>query len=231
VLPRATRVLVVPLYAEGALLGAVALECSGARGWRIERRLVSGVAQCAAHAALALSNAWLLEQIRQMADTDSLTGIANRRAFDSALVRELARARREGGAVGLVLLDVDHFKSFNDTYGHTAGDTVLIRLAHALVEECRGFDVVARYGGEEFAVILPGCQLEASLEIGERLRSVARRIGVQEAITISVGVAAHPESGVDADALVLAADKALYASKRAGRDRVSAAQPAPPAAS
>jgi two-component system cell cycle response regulator len=223
VLPRATRILVVPLFAEGGLLGAVALEYPGGRGWRIERRLVAVVAQFSAYAALALRNGWLLEQIQRMADTDALTGVANRRAFDAALVRELARARRDDGSVGLALLDVDHFKSFNDTYGHTAGDAALAGLADALVAECRGFDVVARYGGEEFAVILPGCDLQESLEIGERLRRVAQGVSASAPITISVGVASHPERGEDADALVMAADDALYASKRAGRDRVSAA--------
>jgi two-component system cell cycle response regulator len=222
VLPRGTRVLVVPLFAEGGLLGAVALEYPEHRGWRIERRIVSVVAQFAAYAALALRNAWLLEEIQRTADTDALTGVANRRAFDAALGREFARARRDGGSVGLLLLDVDHFKSFNDTYGHTAGDEVLAGLAATLVEECRAFDVVARYGGEEFAVILPGCALEESLEIGERLRGATRRLTAPAPITISVGVAIHPGDALDAGELIAVADDALYASKRAGRDRVSA---------
>jgi diguanylate cyclase (GGDEF)-like protein len=225
-LPQGTRVLVVPLFAEGGVLGAVALEDAADRGWRIERRLVAVVTQFAAYAALALRNGWLLEQIQRMADTDGLTGVANRRAFDSALGRELARARREGGSVGLLLLDVDHFKSFNDTHGHMAGDAVLAGLAGALVEACRGFDVVARYGGEEFAVILPGCDLHESLEIAERVRRVAQRVTAPAPITVSVGVATHPDGAQDADELIAAADDALYASKRAGRDRVSAADPA-----
>ena len=226
VLPGGTRVLVLPLYAEGGLLGAVAVESPDKGDWRIERRLVGVVAQFAAYAALALRNGWLLEQVQRMADTDGLTGVANRRAFDAALGRELARAQREGTSVGLVLLDVDHFKSFNDTHGHAAGDAVLAGLADALVEECRVFDVVARYGGEEFAVILPHCDFHESLEIAERLRRAAGRIISAAPITISVGVATEPDGAQDADDLIAAADDALYASKRAGRDRVTAADPA-----
>jgi two-component system, cell cycle response regulator len=220
-LPGARRVLVLPLFSESRLLGAVAVEHSAGRGVQIERRLVAVAAQFVAYAALALRNAWLLEQIQRMADTDGLTGVANRRIFDVTLARELQRSRRESGSVSLVLLDVDHFKAFNDRHGHLAGDEALQAVARALEQANRGFDLVARYGGEEFAVILPGCSAEESLPVAERLRQVVRGLEPATPITLSVGVSTFPDDADDADSLVKAADDALYASKRAGRDRVA----------
>ena len=222
-LPGARRVVVLPLFADGHLVGAVALEYAGGQGWSIERRLVSVAAQLAAYGALALRNAWLVERIRQMATTDGLTGLANRRAFDAALARELGRARRESASVSLALLDVDHFKDYNDRHGHVAGDEALQALARALDEKSRGHDVIARYGGEEFAVILPGCPQDDSLRLAERIRDAARSLRLAAPITVSVGVSTFPDDALEADALVAAADQALYVSKHTGRDRATAA--------
>ncbi len=156
-----------------------------------------------------------------MADTDGLTGIANRRTLDLTLPREVERARREHGSVSLLLLDVDHFKEFNDSHGHVAGDEALQRLAQSLATESRAFDLVARYGGEEFAIVLPGCRPEESLHIAERMRRATRGVSVPTPMTASVGAATFPDDADDAVALLKAADAALYASKRAGRDRVA----------
>ena len=223
-LPGARRVVVLPLFADGQPLGAIVLEHAGGQGWSNERRLVSVAAQLAAYGALALRNAWLLEQIRLMATTDGLTGLANRRAFDAALARELARARRECASVSLALLDVDHFKDYNDRHGHLAGDEALQELARALTEESRGQDLVARYGGEEFAVIVPGCPQHESLALAERICATARRLHLDAPITVSVGVATFPGDAWEADVLVSAADEALYVSKHTGRDRATAAE-------
>jgi diguanylate cyclase (GGDEF)-like protein len=220
-LPDARRVLVVPLFDETQLLGAVALEHAAGHGERIERRLVAVASQLVAYAALALRNAWLLEQIQRMADTDGLTGVANRRMLDLTLPREVERARREHGSVSLLLLDVDHFKEFNDSHGHLAGDEALQLLAQSLATESRAFDLVARYGGEEFAIILPGCKPAESLHIAERMRRATRGVTVPSPMTASVGAATFPDDADDALALLKAADDALYASKRAGRDRVA----------
>jgi diguanylate cyclase (GGDEF)-like protein len=220
-LPNARRVLVLPLFDENRLLGAVALEHAAGHGERIERRLVAVASQLVAYAALALRNAWLMEQIQRMADTDGLTGIANRRMLDLTLPREVERARREHGSVSLLLLDVDHFKEFNDSHGHVAGDEALQRLAQSLATESRAFDLVARYGGEEFAIVLPGCGPAESLHIAERMRGATRGVTVPTPMTASVGAATFPDDAGDAIALLKAADAALYASKRAGRDRVA----------
>ncbi|MGH2694602.1 MAG: sensor domain-containing diguanylate cyclase, partial [Actinomycetota bacterium] len=143
-LPLAGNVIVAPLVAEGQALGVLCVEHPG-RSARIERRIVSMVTQFAAHAALALRNAWLLEQVQRMADTDALTGIANRRTFEDTLEKEVSRASRQGEPVTLVIVDVDHFKTFNDTYGHQAGDDALRGVAQVLADSCRVFDTAARY--------------------------------------------------------------------------------------
>ena len=231
-LPSAKNILVLGLFAENQPLGVIAVE-NPTKGGRIERRVVSMVGQFASYAALALRNARLLEQVQRLAETDSLTGVANRRVFDVTLNRELSRAGRTHEQLSLVMLDVDHFKSFNDTHGHQAGDEVLRGVAAALDRVCRGFDTVARYGGEEFAVILPGCTTDESINAAERLREAVSKVEAAAPITASAGVATYPVNATDAAALVKAADDALYESKRTGRDRVTrsrrTSQPAPPA--
>jgi two-component system cell cycle response regulator len=128
------------------------------------------------------------------------------------------------------MVDIDHFKSLNDTHGHQAGDEVLRNVAAALSCECRDFDTPARYGGEEFAVILPGCGPEEAAEIAERLRRSVSAAPSIVPITASAGVSTYPSHAGDADTLVRAADEALYASKHAGRDRTSVSRGVPPEA-
>ena len=219
-LPFATNVAVFPMSAEGRTIGALAVEHPG--GGRIERRIVEMVSQFAVHGALALENAWLYQQVQKQAETDALTGLANRRTFESTLERELSRAARNGEQLTLAMFDIDHFKSLNDTYGHQVGDEVLKKFAAALVEASRDFDTPARYGGEEFAVILPSCSTRESLAVAERLRkSISEIEGLPQEITASAGVASFPTHAGDMGMLIKAADEALYESKRAGRDRVT----------
>jgi diguanylate cyclase (GGDEF)-like protein len=227
-LPGATNLVVVPLSAEGRPLGALVVEHTG--GNRIQRRVVSGLERSASYAALALRNAWLLEQVQRLAATDGLTKIANRRTFEASLEREVARATRSAEHVSLVMVDIDHFKQLNDQHGHQAGDEVLRNVAAALSCECRDFDTAARYGGEEFAVILPGCGPDEAFDIAERLRLAVSLAPSIVAITASAGVATYPSHAGDADTLVRAADEALYASKHAGRDRTSVSIGVPPEA-
>jgi diguanylate cyclase (GGDEF)-like protein len=216
-LPGATSVIVVPLLGDARPLGVLVVEGGGRPS--AQRRLVSGLERSAAYGALALRNAALMESVQRLAATDGLTGIANRRAFEGTLERELARATRAAEYVSLVLVDLDHFKALNDGLGHQAGDRVLRAAATALAAQCREFDTPARYGGEEFAVILPGCGPEQAQDIAERLRLAVGATPSPTPVTASAGVATFPAHAGDADSLVRAADEALYAAKRAGRDR------------
>lgn len=221
-MPFAKNVIVTPLTAEGhEVVGALVLEYPRVAGRRIEKRIVDMVTQFAAHAALALRNAHLLGQVQKMADTDGLTGLANRRSFEKTLDREISRATRNGESVTLMMVDVDHFKDFNDRHGHQAGDKALQLVASALVHACRDFDTPARYGGEEFAIILPSCSSNESLRVGDRLRHLVAELEAESKITASAGVATFPAHASDAEGLIRAADEALYESKRAGRDRIT----------
>ena len=220
-LPGARNLIVVPLNAEGRTVGALVGEHQSRTGARVERRLLNTVERFADHGALALRNAWLLEQVRDLAANDPLTGLANRLTFGDALQRELARAGRDGDEVTLVMVDLDHFKELNDTRGHQAGDAVLRRTAETLRDGRRAYDIAARYGGEEFALIAPGLGADDAAVLGERIRTAIAANGC--GVTASLGVATYPGDADADDALVAAADAALYRSKRAGRNRVTSA--------
>ena len=169
-------------------------------------------------------------RVVSQAATDSLTGLANRWRFDEELALEWRRAERVGDSLALILLDLDNFKSVNDTYGHPAGDEVLRQIAEILGTNIRQVDLAARYGGEEFAVIVPEADLEGGLQLAERLRSAleAHHIdlpgGKPRAVTASFGVAIKGDL-TRAEELIAAADEALYESKRAGKNRVSPGLP------
>lgn len=168
--------------------------------------------------------------LRDLADTDGLTGLSNRRHFDRLLREAFERSLLTGRRLSVLLLDVDHFKHFNDTRGHLAGDAALKSLGQLLHKSVRSDTAVARYGGEEFAVITPGGLREA-VGLGERLR---RRVEAELEVRVSVGVAClDPRTDRDEPALLARADRALYAAKAAGRNRVEAdrAQSADSAAS
>jgi diguanylate cyclase (GGDEF)-like protein len=157
-----------------------------------------------------------------LATTDPLTGLANRRVFDEALAREAALAARGRRPLALMILDVDHFKAFNDAFGHPAGDEVLKQVAVAVRACCRGTDVVARLGGEEFAVLLPGTDLPGGVALAERVRlAVAAGPWPLGPVTVSVGVAVHDAASGGAAELVRAADRAMYRAKRGGRNQVA----------
>jgi diguanylate cyclase (GGDEF)-like protein len=165
-------------------------------------------------------------QLRSLADSDGLTGLANRRHFDHVLVEALLRAQNQQQPLALLMLDVDHFKQFNDTHGHQAGDDVLRAVATQMREAVRTDTLVARYGGEEFAVIVPNCDARHAQEIAERIRvKVAARLS---GVTVSIGIAVNvPGSLANAEDLVAQADAALYRAKRRGRDCVECDAPAP----
>jgi diguanylate cyclase (GGDEF)-like protein len=225
VMPKASNVMLVPMVADG-VVGVLVAETGEAPGSRLERRVVSTTERFAGHAALAMRNANLLERVKQMAATDGLTGLANRRSFDEVLERELLRAGRTDGRLSIVLIDVDKFKVLNDTYGHVIGDAVLRGIAAALRSQGREYDTIARFGGEEFAAILPGCSSGLALQVAERLREAVQDSPNEVPVTASCGVATYPYDGLDATSLVQAADDALYASKHAGRNTVRSAEQA-----
>jgi diguanylate cyclase (GGDEF)-like protein len=217
VLPDAGNLLLVPMTVDGRVTGILVAEHSFGSGSRVERRVLDMVERFTSHAALALENALLLEQVRETAVTDGLTGIANRRHFDVSLQRQLGRAVRAQEPASLLLLDIDHFKALNDARGHQAGDDVLRHVASILRAHARVNDVAARYGGEEFALVLASCPAEEAVAIAERLRAaVAEHAGV----TVTVGVATFPQHAVREEDLVRAADRALYDGKHDGRNRV-----------
>ena len=165
-------------------------------------------------------------KLDEMAVRDGLTGLYNRRYLDETLEREIARAKREGHALALVMLDVDHFKRLNDTYGHQAGNQVLVALGALLRGDTRAEDVACRYGGEEFLVLLPHMSLEAARERAEAWRAhfaglVMRHGELAMQTTISLGVSAYPDHGHSAEELTQSADLALYLAKHDGRNRVT----------
>lgn len=172
-------------------------------------------------------------ELGRLSRTDALTGLPNRRHFVDALEREFERSTRYGGSLGLLVIDIDHFKRVNDTWGHLAGDKVLRDVAGILAYNLRQSDIAARFGGEEFAVLLPETDLEGAVLVAERYRLeiAARQFKIDGAglqITVSIGAAALPRTqAADATELLRRADAALYKAKESGRNRVAdAADPA-----
>ncbi len=169
--------------------------------------------------------------LREQVDLDALTGLANRRCFDATLAAAWQAALSAAGPVSLIMIDIDHFKRFNDHYGHQQGDTCLRRVARQARRGIRDDDVIARYGGEEFAVILPGATLSAALRVAERVRAGVAELAMPHegvapgtTVSISLGVASMiPDNNTAANRLIELADRHLYVAKRAGRNRVSAA--------
>jgi diguanylate cyclase (GGDEF)-like protein len=178
----------------------------------------------AGHASAALVNAHRYEELLDRAQRDSLTGLANHGHFWSTLEVEFERADRHGRPLGLVMIDIDHFKAFNDRLGHIAGDEALCAVARSIESHSRSHDVVARYGGEEFAAILPETDLEGARMYAEKMRVAVEASSVggrPAALTVSAGVAATSGSIDSPQQLVALADEHLYRAKQAGRNRVS----------
>jgi diguanylate cyclase (GGDEF)-like protein len=171
----------------------------------------------------------VLRQLESAASTDPLTGLLNRRALEEACDVELSRAARRGFGVGVVMLDLDGFKRYNDDHGHQAGDIALQRLSRVLVDATRAIDHVGRVGGEEFAIIAPESGTAGTLALAERLRrAVEIEFSGADALTASCGIASYPENGPDRYALIGAADSALYEAKALGRNRAIASSRTPP---
>jgi diguanylate cyclase (GGDEF)-like protein len=213
--------LCMPLVAHGELLGVLHLT-----GDTEIVRLQERAKIYAEHLSMALANLELRERLRDEAVRDPLTGLYNRRHTQEALERELHRASRTQEPIAVMMIDVDHFKKFNDNFGHQAGDQVLVELGKLLTAYTRGADVVSRMGGEELLIIMPGAQEQDAHAKAEQLRAAIAKLRVTHvgralgSITISVGVAVYPRHGSSVDTLLRAADTALYRAKGSGRDRV-----------
>ena len=224
--PNGRGLIVVPLFAEARAVGAIVIEHGDQLG-AVERRELMLMEQFATYAALSLRNAWAVGEIKRLAQIDPLTGLANRGTFQDALARELSRSDRSGEQFSLLILDLDHFKNVNDTYGHQIGDDVLKSVAATMETIKRDFDTASRYGGEEFAVILPGCSAGDSRVVAERFRKSIQEQREPVEITASVGIATFPVDATSTKDLIKMADDALYESKRRGRNQVTVAGDSP----
>jgi diguanylate cyclase (GGDEF)-like protein len=216
---------------EGSVQGMVSIARRGASFSPDERELFHYLA---AQASVSMENVDLHELVQRQAVTDELTGLFNHRRFQEVVDSEVERARRFEQPVGLVMLDIDNFKSVNDTYGHQQGDVVLREVAGVLRASSRDIDEPARYGGEELAVALPQTDLEGTYLLAERMRSAIEALEIPRvddrgflSVTASFGVAALPESADGKATLIAAADAALYRAKRAGKNRTERATRAP----
>jgi diguanylate cyclase (GGDEF)-like protein len=215
---------------DGELLGLISVD-EPLNGLLPDRAHVQAIEFVADQCAVAVAHARRYEQVRAEAMSDPLTGLANRRALDAAVVRAIARARREAALCAVLFIDIDHFKDINDSLGHAVGDAVLQRVGRGLRDRLRRGDLLARYGGEEFVALLPDTDLDAALRVAEVLR---RRVATLEfksltgqlPVRVSIGVAQLSEELMGAGALVSAADAAMYEAKRQGRNRVVAASSA-----
>ena len=225
--------MVIPLRARGRIMGAFRVACR--RHHAFDPEDFELLQRCADLTAVAVETQRLLQTTRRLAETDGVTGVYNHRQSVVLLREALERARRDGRPAALLMIDIDHFKRFNDTYGHQAGDEVLRLVAQSVVRALRRTDVVARYGGEEFAAILQDADRAAAVALAERVRQ-AVETGAPTAtgpprglqVTISIGVATFPADAMTPVELVAAADQALYQAKHEGRNRVRAAGPQAP---
>ena len=227
------RTLCVPLMAQGTALGVLHVRDSAANrkdGEEDANSASQALAETVAEqAALSLANLKLRDELRELSISDPLTSLYNRRFAQETLTREIHRAHREQGSIGIITFDIDYFKNVNDSYGHDAGDAVLKAVAAELQVSIRGGDIACRMGGEEFAIMMPGATLKVARQRAEELRAAIAALRLRHsqvdlpAVSLSCGVAAFPEHGVSADALLRAADQALYRAKEAGRNRVESA--------
>jgi diguanylate cyclase (GGDEF)-like protein len=221
--PAALVALEIPMVARGEVLGLLEIRAGGDDA---ETRLqgIRSIAMALADAmSLALSSIALRERLRNQALRDGLTGLYNRRFLEEMQERMALDADRRKAPLSAIMIDLDHFKKLNDTFGHSAGDAVLREVATAVLSCLRGTDVACRYGGEELAVLLPDCALDVAVARAEQIRArIAElsRTGSAISVTASLGVASMPDTCMRAADLLPGADAALYEAKRQGRDRV-----------
>jgi diguanylate cyclase (GGDEF)-like protein len=218
----------IPTIAQGETLGLLSLWAESPDYLdETKRQLARTVAE---QLALAVANLRLQEKLQHQSMRDGLTGLYNRRYMEEALEQNIQRARRHGQSLGAIMLDVDRFKRFNDTFGHEAGDLVLQAVAQVLQDNVRGSDIACRYGGEELMAILPEASLDETFHCATEIRIAISQLQLShrgkplDRITASFGVATFPEFGFSGGAVIQAADAALYRAKAAGRNCVVIAE-------
>jgi diguanylate cyclase (GGDEF)-like protein/PAS domain S-box-containing protein len=217
----------VPMTAQGETLGLLYLEASEDKIVETWSPLATVFAE---RVALALANLRLRETLRMQAIRDPLTGLFNRRYMEETLERELRRAIRHKRPVGVIMIDADHFRTINNSVGHSAGDAMMQALGQFFQNQIRAEDIPCRYGGDEFVLILPDSSLDDTYRRAEELRQGVKLLHVQHAgrllsmITISLGVACSPDNGISAEEVLLAADRAMFFAKEEGRDKVEVAE-------
>lgn len=225
--PTTAASVCIPMIAQGESLGLFYLAAPTAE--LLDTNIQQLARTAAEQIALAIANLQLRQTLFQQSIRDPLTGLYNRRYLEESLNREVTRAQRHQQSIGIIMLDVDHFKRFNDTYGHDVGDRVLQAVSYLLRDRVRGSDLVCRYGGEEMTLVLPGSSTNETLARAEAIRREIARLEVPHhgrslmGITASLGVASYPQHGGSGAEVVQAADSALYRAKAAGRDRVMVA--------
>ncbi len=223
--PELRSLLVLPILDdESRCLGLLSIESDRPRQFTTESEQI--LSTLVGNASVAFTRAVLYREMERLATTDGLTGLNNHRTFQELLAGELERSQRYQRPFSVLLMDIDHFKSFNDTYGHPVGDLVLKEIAACIRRSIRRNDIPARYGGEEFAVILPENNTEGATISAERIRRTIEQHRIHSAdrelqVTVSVGCASFPTHATEATSLVSSADKALYYSKEHGRNRVT----------
>ena len=219
----------IPMMAHGTSMGMLHLQLSTDLAERWDARQHLGL-EVAEHLGLALAKLKLQETLQQQSVRDPLTGLFNRRYLEESLARELHKAQRQSHTLGVLMVDLDHFKQVNDRYGHEAGDMVLREMGKVFGRQIRAGDIVCRFGGEEFTILLPEASLEITLKRAEQIRLAAKTTQVHhgasnlEPVTLSIGVALFPNDGLTTEDLLQAADSALYRAKKEGRDRVCQAR-------
>ncbi len=224
----------VPLIAHGESLGVIFIQEPGAEeNSEVSRPKEAFAVTLAEQISLALANLRLRETLKYQSVRDPLTGLFNRRHMEESLQRELHRAARYRKQVPVLMMDLDHFKQFNDTFGHEAGDMVLREFGGLMTSQTRASDIACRYGGEEFVVILVEATVESARQRAEILREQVRNLQIKyrgeilRQVTVSIGIAGFPEHGATISQILNAADRALYTAKAEGRDRVVVAQTDP----
>lgn len=231
----------LPLMASGEVLGTLYFcgtnehECGNEAKDPASDHRDRFLANISQSVSLAITNLRVKETLQHQAIRDPLTQLFNRRYLEETLLREMDQATRAGEPLTFAILDVDHFKQFNDSHGHDAGDALLRTIGEVLTKSMRGGDIACRYGGEEFALVYPGMPADVA---SKRLEDIRRQIGTLsishrgqlcKPVTISAGIGVYPDHALDTDCLINAADQALYKSKDAGRDQVTVATSLRPA--